>query len=197
LKTKPYLVCCSVLKDEIDHLSLAKEYNIIFLGIDLHSDYDLLKQKLNLVLKDCNMKSSRKIILVYGDNCLGSNDEIKELIKNYNVVKVDALNCIDCLLGGKGNYLKADPENKMIFLSPGWIKYFDHYYSIASKEEKNLFSTMFSGLEGIVLLDTLGNLNDYENQIQNFLDFTGLKILKTRRIDARRFRDLIKQTAYT
>ncbi len=192
--TKPFMICCSVLMDEIDQLSLAKDFNIIFLGMNLHSDCELLEQKLNKVLENCAEKSSRKVILVYGDYCLGPNDKLKKLAKKYNAVKVDALNCIDCLFGGKGNYLKVDPENKMIFLSPGWIKYFDHHLRSATKEELSLFSTMFSGLKGIVLLDTLGNLKDYEDRIRNFVDFTGLKILKTRRIDTRNLKALISQS---
>ena len=180
---KPFLVCCSVLKDEIDQLSLAKDFNIIFLGMTLHSDCELLEQKLDKVLKVCSEKSSRKIILVYGDYCLGPNDEMKKLAKKYGAAKVDALNCIDCLFGGKGNYLKVDPESKMIFLSPGWIKYFDHHLKSSTKEEQSLFRTMFGGLEGIVLLDTLGNLGDYEDRIKEFVNFAELKILKTKKID--------------
>lgn len=194
MNIKPYIICCSVLKDEIDHLSLAKNFNIVFIGMTLHSDCDLLEQKLNKVLKDYAEKSSRKVILVYGDYCLGPNDEMKKLAKKYNAIKVDALNCIDCLFGGKGNYLKVDPENKMIFLSPGWIKYFDYQLRSATKEELSLFSTMFDALEGIVLLDTLGNLKDYEDRIENFVDFTGLKILKTERIDVRNLEVLISRS---
>jgi hypothetical protein len=194
MKTKPFLVCCSVLKDEIDQLSIAKDFNIIFLGMTLHSNCELLEQKLNKVLKKCGEKSPRKIILVYGDYCLGSNDEMKKLAKKYNAAKVDALNCIDCLLGGKGNYLKVDPESKMIFLSPGWIKYFDHYLKSATREEQSLFRTMFGGLEGIVLLDTLGNLRDCEDRIEKFVDFTELKILKTKKIDIENLKILISHS---
>lgn len=183
MKTKPYLVCCSVLKDEIDNLSLAKDFNIVFLGMNLHSDYDLLEKNLSKVLEDITKKSSGGIVLVYGDYCLGSNGEMNELVKRHKAVKVDAVNCIDCLMGGSGSYLKVDPEGKLIFLSPGWIKYFDYYRRGALDEEKNLFREMFSGLEGIILLDTVGNLEDYMDQIQAFVDFSGLKILETRKVD--------------
>ena len=40
-----------------------------------------------------------KVVLVYGDLCLGQNDEMKKLAEEYGVVKVDAVNCIDCQLG--------------------------------------------------------------------------------------------------
>lgn len=195
LKTKPYLICCSVLKDEIEKLSLIEDYNIVFLGMTLHSDCDLLEKKLKKVLTDCAEKSFGKVTLVYGDYCLGSNDKMKKLARKYNARKVDALNCIDCLLGGKGNFFKLDPESKMIFLSPGWIKYFDYYLKSTSKEAQEFFIKLFGGLEGIILLDTLGNLKDYEDPIKNFVDTTGLKIIKTRKIDTRNLKNLIMRAS--
>jgi hypothetical protein len=42
---------------------------------------------------------------------------------------------------------------------------------------------MFGGLEGVGLLDTIGNLMVYEDRTKNFVDLTGLKILKTERVD--------------
>jgi hypothetical protein len=79
----------------------------------------------------------------------------------------------------------------MIFLSPGWIKYFDYYLKSSSKEDQGFFITLFGGLEGIILLDTLGNLKDYQYQIKNFVDITGLEILETKKIDPRKLNDLI------
>lgn len=191
METKPYLVCCSVLKDEIDQLSLGKDFNIVFLDMNLHSDYALLEQNLSGVLKDIAKKTADGIVLVYGDYCLGSNGEMNKLAQDHNVVKVDAVNCIDCLMGGGGNYLKVDPEGRLIFLSPGWIKGFDYYLKVVSKEEQDLFREMFCGYEGIVLLDTLGNLKDYKDQIKAFVDFSGLKVLETRRIDCDGLKQLI------
>ena len=194
MKSKPYLVCCGVFKDEIDQLSLDKDYNIIFLGMNLHLDYTLLKQSLNKVLRNLAATSSEDVILVYGDFCLGPKGEINELVKQHSIVKVDALNCIDCFLGGGGSNLKIDPEDKTIFLSPGWIKFFNYHYSKSSEEEQNFFRQMFLGFKGIILFDTLGNLEKYEDQIQDFVDFSGLKILGTRKIDKNCLKQLITQT---
>lgn len=194
MKTKPYLVCCGVFKDEIDRLSLAKNYNLVFLGMDLHLDYALLKQSLTKVFETITRNSSKDIILLYGDYCLGLNDDMKELVKKHGVIKVDALNCIDCFLGGGGTNLKLDPEDKTIFLSPGWIKFFNYHHRLASAEERSFFKEMFRGFKGIILLDTLGNLENYKDQIQAFVDFSGLKILETRKIDCNFLKQLIIQT---
>ncbi|MCW3997529.1 MAG: DUF1638 domain-containing protein [Candidatus Bathyarchaeota archaeon] len=191
---KDYLVCCSVFKDEVENLSLNKDFVVVFLGMTLHSDYSLLEKNLRTVLENCVKKNPGKIVLVYGDDCLGLNGEMKKLAKEFDAVKVDAVNCIDCFLGGKGNYLKADPEQKLIFLTPGWIKYFNHQQKKATEEEKSFLKTMFIGFRGIVLLDTTGNLSQYKDQINNFMDFTGLKILETKKLDSNQIKQLINQT---
>jgi hypothetical protein len=55
------------------------------------------------------------------------NDEMKELVKEYGVIKVDAVNCIDCLLGGKGKYFEADPTHELLLLDPGYIGIFKYW----------------------------------------------------------------------
>jgi len=194
LSTKPYLVSCSILKDEIEKLPFNKNFEIVYLDWSLHRDYELLEKALKKVLTRCMEQSSKKIVLVYGDYCLGPNGEMAKLVKKFGVIKVDAVNCIDCLLGGKGKYLTIDPTGRKIFLSPGWIKSFNWVFQTIPKDEKHLFKLMFEGCEGIILLDTLGNLNEYKDQIQYFLDFTSLKIIETRKVNINNFKELIYQS---
>jgi hypothetical protein len=193
LNNKNYLVCCSVFKDEIEKLSLNEDFQVIFLGMTLHSDYNLLEKNLRKILENCVKNDPNKVVLVYGDICLGVNNEMKKLIKEFGATKVDAINCIDCFLGGKGNYLKVDPEQKLIFLTPGWIKYFNNLQRNTKEEEKTFLRSMFAGFNGIILLDTTGNLPSYKDKIKNFVDFTGLKILETKKLDYNQIRQLINQ----
>jgi hypothetical protein len=58
-------------------------------------------------------------VVIYGDVCLGFHQEMKALVKRYGAVKVDALNCIDCLLGGRGRLLEVDPDHKFFISDPG------------------------------------------------------------------------------
>ena len=83
---------------------------------------------------------------------------MKKFIDECGVVKVDALNCIDCLLGGKGKFLEADPDHELMFLYPGMIGFFSHFKEKMQQEniDEDTFKKLFSGLKGIVLLDTLG-----------------------------------------
>ena len=103
-KAKVCIVSCSVLKDELQQLVKQGELDadLIFVSKLFHVDYELVDKNLRKVLEHALKSSSGKVVLVYGDLCLGPNDEMKKLAKEYGVVKVDAMNCIDCQLGGKG-----------------------------------------------------------------------------------------------
>lgn len=190
--TNDYLICCEVFRNEIKKLSLDKEFKVFFLGMSLHSDYSLLEKNLRLILKKCIANDSNKIVLVYGNNCLGLQNQMKNLANEFGALKINAANCIDCFLGGHGNYFKIDPEQKLIFLSLGWIKYFNNQQKTAYKDEISFFKTLFTGFNGIVLLDTPGELSKYEEPIQNFVNLTGLKIVKNQRIDINTINKQIK-----
>ena len=79
-----------------------------------------------------------------------------KLAKEYGVVKVDAVNCVDCQLGGKGVSLTADPEHNLMFMGPGMVEFFSHMKQQLLKEgvDEGAFAGMFSGIKGFVLLST-------------------------------------------
>ncbi|MEM2108065.1 MAG: hypothetical protein QXL10_02125 [Candidatus Bathyarchaeia archaeon] len=96
------------------------------------------------------------------------------------MVKVDALNCIDCLLGGKGKVLEADPNHKFLFLYPGMIEFFNHFKALTRREniDEESMNKLFSGLTGIILLDTLGESKKYREEIEKLQ--SGLRTLETK-----------------
>ena len=141
-KTKTCLVACSVFKDEIKKLIEQNELDaeMVFVSKYFHVDYTQTEKNLRLVIEHSLERYPGNVILVYGDLCLGMNDQMNKLAEEYGIVKIDALNCVDCQLGGKGKYLEADP-NQDLFLD----------------------------LRGIVILDTLGNYSELIEDI-NKLD---------------------------
>jgi hypothetical protein len=181
-KAKPCLVSCSVLKEEIEKLVKQGDLDVevVFVSKYFHVDYALLEKNLRKVVEKSLSHFSGRIIVVYGDLCLGPDNEMKKLIEGYGIVKVDALNCIDCLLGGKGKVLNADPAHELLFLYPGMIGFFSHFKEKAQQEniDENSFNKLFSGLKGIVLLDTLGEPKKYKEEIEEL--HAGLAILETR-----------------
>ena len=160
-KTKVCLVSCSVLKDELHQLS--KQGNLdaelVFVSKYFHVDYEAVEKNLRKVLEHTLKCFRGKVVLVYGDLCLGQNGEMKKLAEEYGIIKIDAVNCIDCQLGGKGKFFDADPDHNLMFMGPGMIEFFKHTKEAMLNEgvDAVAFGNMFSGIKGIVLLDTCGN----------------------------------------
>ena len=177
---KPCVISCSILRKEIEHLVKKGkiDVNVHFLSEKLHMDYNLLDRALNGAVKKHLEQSPKGVIVVYGDVCLGFNGEMKALIETYDVIKVDALNCIDCLLGGKGKLLDIDPEHKILFLNPAFIEFDEKI----REETKEWTREMYSMLDGIVLLDAMGDLDAYRSKIEELVDRTGLPILERKNI---------------
>jgi hypothetical protein len=183
-KEKPCLVSCSALKTEIQELVKKGDLNadLVFVTKFYHGDYVLLEKNLREVLKQTLRRFSGRVILIYGDLCLGPNNEMKKLAKEYGVTKVDAVTCIDCLLGGKGKFFEADPTHKLLLLDPGMIDFYKHFKKKALQEgiDEDTIKQFFSGLKGIMLLDTLGEAEKNLEDIHK-LNF-GLPVVKTKRI---------------
>jgi hypothetical protein len=107
---------------------------------------------------------------------------MKRLAKEYGVVKVDAVNCVDCQLGGKGKFNEEDPEHNLMFMGPGMIGFFNHAKKQMLKEgvAETAFANMFSGIRGMVILDTCGDAEKCRDDLQK--SGINLKILETRKI---------------
>lgn len=177
---KPLVISCGILRKEIERLQEKGDIDVqaYFLSEKLHMDYNLLDRGLNGALKKHRKESHRGVVVVYGDVCLGFNDEMKALINKYDAVKVDALNCIDCLLGGKGKLLDMDPDHKILFLNPAFIEFDEKI----REETKDWTREKYRMLDGIVLLDAMGDLDDYQSEIDELVERTGLPILDRKEI---------------
>ncbi len=184
VKPKVCIVSCSVLKEEIQQLinqgSLDAE--VVFVSKFFHIDYQILENNLRKVLKQTQRRFKGKIVLVYGDLCLGQDNEMKKLAKEYGIQKVDAMNCIDCQLGGKGKFNEADPEHNLMFMGPGMVAFFKHAKEQMLKEGVNeaAFVGMFSGVKGVVVLDTCGDAEKCRADLEKA--GIPLKVLETRKI---------------
>lgn len=177
---KPLVISCGILRKEIEYLQAKGDIDVetYFLSEKLHMDFNLLDRGLNDTLKKHQKESHRGVVVVYGDICLGFNGEMKQLIDTYDVVKVDALNCIDCLLGGKGKLLEIDPDHKYYFLNPAFIQFSEKI----RRKTKYRTREMYSMLDGIILLDAMGDLATYQSRIDEFVEFTGLPILDHKKV---------------
>lgn len=178
------IVSCSVLKRELLQLKAEGKLDaeLVFVSKNFHVDYGLLESNLRKVLEHTKKRFNGKIVLIYGDLCLGPDDEMKKLAAEYGVSKVDAVNCVDCQLGGKGQVNSADPNHSLMFMGPGMIEFFEDMKPRLEQEglDEEAFSNMFSGLKGFVILDTCGDGAELSEKIRR----AGLKlnVLETRKI---------------
>lgn len=189
------MVSCSVLKDEIKKLVQQGELDaeMVFVSKYFHVDYAQIEKNLRPVIEHAIQRYPRNVILVYGDLCLGMNNQMNKLAEEYGIVKIDALNCIDCQLGGKGKSLEVDPNQDLMFLSPGMTDFFRHAKKMMRKDGfgENVIRELFKDIRGIVLLDTLGNNSELTIEVKELN--TGLEILETRHVGCDNVKNVIKE----
>lgn len=178
-KSRPILISCGILRKELEILIEQKELDVepIFLDPGLHVVYSELEKEILSTLEKAKDLPNNGIIVIYGDMC---HPRIKKIVKqNPNTVKVDALNCIDCLLGGHKELVKVDPKGNHFFLSPGWVpsnlkesKYFKKIFDWNFENIKEQFEC----LDGVIVIDSLGNLEELKIEIDEFTQNTGLQV---------------------
>jgi hypothetical protein len=182
LPSKPLLICCGILKKEVEKLIRQGQLDVepYFLDAGLHAVYADLEKELTDALKKAQQETENGIVVVYGDMC---HPRIKKIVKQYNAVKVDGLNCIDCLLGGHKNLLKIDPKCSHFYLSPGWMpsnlkknRYFKEIFDWNIENIKD----QFEHLNGLIIIDSLDNLEELESDIEEFSFYSGLKVKSTK-----------------
>ncbi len=192
---KPCLISYSVLKDELTKLKTEGKLNVdvVFVSKNFHVDYSLLEKNLRKTIERTLPKHNEKPSLVYGDLCLGPNGEMKQLAQEYGMVKVDALNCIDCLLGGHGKIEEADPNHEFMFFDPGMIDFFLDAQKKLIQEgmTDEALKNMSSGIKGIILLDTLGNAEKCKAEIEKL--GIGLQVLETKEIGVGNLKCVVTQ----
>ncbi len=195
---KPFVISCGILRNEIEYLLENGDIDaeVHFLSEKLHSDYNLLDRALNHALKKYSAESFRGTIVVYGDVCLGFKGEMKALLDHYDAVKVDALNCIDCLLGGKGKLLEIDPDHKYLFLNPAFIRFMEKTTQKWNDDQvigktREEIRERYRMLDGIILLDVMGDLDRYQSKIDEISDYTGLPILDRKDMGLQGLKDVL------
>jgi hypothetical protein len=193
-KTKPCIVACSSLKEEIQKLIKQGELDAdaVFVSKFFHVDYALIEQNLRPIIQKNLQRYPKGIILVYGDLCLGPNGEMKQLAADYGIAKVDALNCTDCLMGGKGKIAEVDPNHELMVLHPGMNGFFSRVKETARQEgmDEEALKNLFTGLKGIVFLDSLGNGAEKSRAALKELDM-GLPLLETKAIGLEKLKQVL------
>jgi hypothetical protein len=145
--------------------------------------YKELEKELKSALGKNKENSDKGIIVLYGDMC---HPRIKKIVNKYkNAVKVNGLNCIDCLLGGHQNLLKVDPKCNNFYLSPGWMpsnmKKSPHFREIFNWDIDGI-EEQFEHLDGLIIINSLDNFEEYNNDIEEFSHYTRLKVKEIKNV---------------
>ncbi len=196
MPSKPLLICCGILRKEVEKLIQQGQLDVepYFLDAGLHAVYADLEKELTDALKKAQQKAENGIVVVYGDMC---HPRIKKIVKQHNAVKVDALNCIDCLLGGHKNLLRIDPKCSHFYLSPGWMpsnlkknKYFKEIFDWNIENIKD----QFEHLNGLIIIDSLDNLEELEGDIEEFSFYSGLEVKSTESVGLNGLKAVIEES---
>ena len=174
-RQRPLLISCGILQPEIEALIAREEIEAeaVFLNKYLHVDYRKLHDALKASLRKHH---ERKPVVVYGDVCLGFNGDMQDLMTECDAVKVDGLNCIDCLLGGRGKLLAIDSDHRLFFLTPAFLEFSENLISGTKEDNQRRFNM----LKGIMLVDSLGDMERHRDRIEHFSDQSGLPVLQHR-----------------
>jgi hypothetical protein len=190
---KPCLVSCSVLEKEIEQLIRLGDLDVDVVFVDkyFHIDYGMLEEGLRHALAETLPKLNAKPVLVYGDFCLGPNGEMKKLAQEFGLTKIDAHNCVDCLLGGKGKINEADPNHELMFMDPGMIEFFVEAKEKMMQEgmDEKAFHGMFNGIKGVVILNTLGEAEKCKAEIEKLR--TGMRILEVKEVGLENLKNVL------
>lgn len=178
-QSHPLLISCGILRKEIEKLVEQKKLDVetCFLDAGLHVIYTELEKEIISALEKAKDHADYGIVVVYGDMC---HPRIKKMVKQFsNAVKVDALNCIDCLLGGHKKLVLTDPKGCHFFLSPGWmpsnLKKFKYFREIFDWNLEGV-KEQFEHLDGVIIIDSLNNLDELKSDIEEFIQHTGLQV---------------------
>jgi hypothetical protein len=189
---KIVLIACGIFRQELEKLVDARVLNahLHFLNPGLHNDPPLLEAALQKAI-DRWVDRGHTAVVVYGDICLGFNGQMQRLVHTCGVTKIDALNCIDGLLGGRGKLLDVDPNHEFFFLNPAWIalEFGGRDMTGAAAEARREFGM----LKGLYLLDSLGDLDDYGPQIAQISRHTGLPVVGRKDVGVAGIADVVGQ----
>jgi len=79
-KPKTRIISCSVLQAELEKLVEQEKMDadLTFVSKYFHVDYSLLEENLRKTIQENLPLSPQGIVLLYGDLCLGPNNEMKQ-----------------------------------------------------------------------------------------------------------------------
>ncbi|SMD07724.1 DUF1638 domain-containing protein [Sporomusa malonica] len=162
------ILCCAILRNEIEHLLKNENAEIRYLDAALHVDMKKLLSTVTNALQTYDNKED--LTLVFGTGC---HPEMEDLVARSGCRGVQARNCIEMLLGNK--MAEMDKESRTFYLTAGWLDNWQQIFVDGLKWDKVDARQNFGFYERIVLLDT-GLVPIDDEKILEFFDFAEVPI---------------------
>ncbi len=180
------IIACGIFKDEIDKIidDLGFPLEVHYLDPGLHVDFDELAFGLKAKLEECKDKDYEGIIVAYGE----CHPKIAEILSPYKAELLVCQNCIDAFITRK-KVEDIARRGLYFYLSPGWAKSWrDMFDKMGWDQEETRFQ--LAPFKGTIFIDTLGNAEDYVQDLIEFLDYT-LLVYEVMPADLDHFKSLI------
>ncbi|MEN8614754.1 DUF1638 domain-containing protein [Dehalogenimonas sp. THU2] len=164
------LICCGILTDEINKIVVDYKLKIepVYFQPNLHVNPEKMKQLFNGIF---NRKTNGPIPLIYGSRC---HPCFPEWIDRHNLIIPSEPDCIEIILG-KMRRNELEKEQKTFFVTPGWIKHWEHIFKEGLHWDDIDARINFGRYDRILLLDT-GVCPIDEDSMLGFFDYTGVPI---------------------
>ncbi len=161
-------ICCGVIRVEIEALRRANAITgeVLFLDSMLH----MLPEKLDRSIRQTidRLAETGRIVLVYGDCC----PSMKELAEHYDATRVNAVNCVQMLLG-PARYRRLMREQAFVLLPEWTVRWREVIQGKLGLSEKIAPAFMHEFHRSLVYLDT-GIVPIPRSSIEECAAYTGL-----------------------
>lgn len=161
------IVCCGILRQEMEQLVQDKEIAVKYLDAALHVDFDRLKDGLTGALADM---AGEDITLIIGSGC---HPDMESIAADHGARLALSKNCIEMLLGEQMKNL--DSEAKTFYITGGWLENWRSIFIGGLKWDRVDARQNFGSYDRVLMLDTgLSQIDD--EKILEFYDFTGVPV---------------------
>ena len=189
LSFKDYaIVSCGTLAPELNYLRKEGFLDVRQIVYTTPGRHEVLKELENQLIQKINTakQHAKKIIVVYGGKfCYVNVDKpyrtIDTIIHDQeigiSISRINATHCMD-MLSGEAEREKISGDQKVLWLTPGWIIYRNHVFQDWDKGKANENFPQHTG--GAILLDGINFWDKYcqehPEKILEFSDWMGIEI---------------------
>jgi len=177
------ILCCGVLRPELEHLLAEQNADITYIDAALHVDLDKLAQSVTENLRGIN---ENQIPLVMGNQC---HPEMEQIAAEHGGRVIQAKSCIEMLLGEKIEHL--DAEAKTFYLTSGWLENWRQIFMEGLGWDTIDARQNFGYYDRILLLDT-GILTIDDMTLLEFYDYAQVPV-EIISVDLDNLRQLLEQ----